>query len=314
MKKIRQVFLGFGAALLSAFLVLGSFSIAFTEGGVVNLAALQLTASLVPGPTKILPLTSVPQPEFTATPESNFTELPGAMTTEIPTGTPTCPVPEGWIQVDVKPGDTLDSLAQIYGTTKEQLITGNCLLAETLLAGMTLNVPNLPTPIPTLTPLSTCSPPPGWVVYTVQPGDSLYTIGQKVGASVAELLIGNCKGSNTDIFAGELLFVPYLPANTRTSTPTPVSTATTIIPTSPDTQTPTLPATLTQAAPETRTPTPSLTIAPMNTETPTPTPTPTMTPSPTSTATFTATPTHTPTHTPTPEPTLTSTGSGPVVP
>jgi LysM repeat protein len=320
MKKIRQVFLGFGAGLLSILMVLGSFSIAFTEGGFVNLAALRLTASLTPGTTQILPLTSVPQPEFTVTPVLSLTEPLAASGTEKPTETPSCPPPDGWVPITVAPGDTLQSLAEASGTTMAQLKAGNCLVSDTVFPGSTLFVPGIPTstpsPIPTL--LSTCSPPPGWLPYTIRVGDSLYSIGLMVGASVIDLQLANCMGLQTDIRAGDILYVPFIPASTRT--PTPVSTTTTTVPPLLDTRTPTPPATFTQAAPATRTPTPSLTTAPMNTVTPTSTPTPTPTTTMTLTATFTTTPTATATATPTPtdtltpEPTLTSTSSGPAVP
>lgn len=316
MKKIRQVLLGIGAALLSVLMVLGSFSIAFTEGGLVNLAALQLTASLTPGATQMLPLTSVPQSEFTATPVLDLTEHPEASVTEKPTETLSCPPPEGWVLITVAPGDTLESLAEAYRTTPAQLKAENCLISDTVLTGSTLFVPGMPTstpsPIPTLA--TTCSPPAGWLPYTIRVGDTLFTIGLLVGASVDVLQSANCMGDRTDIRAGEILFVPFIPANIRT--PTPVSTKTATVPPLAETRTPTAPATLTQAAPATRTPTPSLTIAPVNTVTQTPTATATMTPTTTSTATptATATATPTPTDTLTPEPTLTSTSSGPVVP
>lgn len=303
MERVRSLFLGIGAALISAFLVLGSFSIAFTEGGLVNLASLQLTASLVPGPTRIIPLTSVPLLELTATPVVERTELPPALAS----ATPACPVPEGWIQINVMPGDTLESLAETYGTTAEQLKKDNCLISDIVYGGSILNVPYQATPtfIPTST--RTCSPQLGWVGYIVQPGDTLSSIGLKVGVTADVLMFGNCLGSSK-IYAGQLLLVPQLPVSSRTPTPTLLSTATSPVPTASYTQTPTLPPTFTQVVQATATPTPSLTLAPTNTVTPTATAT--MTPSPT----FTATPTHTPTLTLTPEPTLTPTDSGPVVP
>ena len=301
-RDFRQIFLGIGAALLSVFLVLGSFSIAFTEGGLVKVA-LQVTESLNPQPTQTLPLAPVSLPGATLTPSP----IPTEVLIQTPSETPsevviTCSFPPGWFRVTVQVGDSLDSLADAYGTTPEMLAQGNCLLTNSLIPGMDLNVPAPPT----ATSEEPCGPPPGWVFYTVQYGDTLYSISQRVGASIFKLQLANCMVGQTYIRAGRLLYVPFVPAGAWTPTPTRVRTTT---------STPTLPPppatpTSTQFIPPAQTPTPSMTSVPEDTSTPTPTATST----PTDTPTTSPTETSTPTVTPEPTATETPTSGSPVVP
>ena len=311
MKNFRQVFLGFGAALLSIFLVLGSFSIAFTEGGMVKVA-LQLTEPVNPFPTQVLPLTSVPLLGVTSTAAPLIVEETSPVISETPPPeVVACACPPGWFKIVVQMGDTLDSLAITYGTTTEMLVQENCLVINNLIAGMILYVPAALT----TTPEETCGPPPGWVYYTVQKGDTLFRISLMVGASITELQFANCRVGQTDIRAGQRLYVPFVPASAMTPTPTQVNTATPV-----PSQTP-YPATPTSWVAASWTPTES--IPPSQTTTPTVTPVPEDTSTPTSTVTLTSTPTNMPTTTPTvtPLPTEMPTTSpnleptgGPVVP
>ena len=298
MRDFRQVFLGIGAALLSVFLVLGSFSIAFTEGGLVPVA-LRVTESQIPQPAQMTPFTSVPLTGGTLTPSPIPTEVLIQAPSETPTEMAiTCSFPPGWFRVTVQVGDSLDSLAGAYGTTPEMLAQGNCLLTQNLIPGMVLYVP---TP-PTATPKETCGPPPGWLFYTVQFGDTLSSISQMVGASIFELQLANCMVGQTNLRAGQRLYVPFVPASAWTPTPTRVrtTTSTPTLPLPPATTTPT------QFIPPIRTPTwtptPTMTSVPEDTSTPTATSTPTETPTtaPTETSTPTVTPEPTATETPTP--------------
>jgi len=73
-----------------------------------------------------------------------------------------------------------------------------------------------PTPTPTkmsITPLPIrttvpCGSPNTWVVYIVQPGDSLFHISQIYGITVADLQRANCLGSSTSLHSGQILYVP----------------------------------------------------------------------------------------------------------
>ena len=72
------------------------------------------------------------------------------------------------------------------------------------------------TPTPTKTALTqlpirttaSCGSPNTWVVYIVQPGDSLFHISQVYGVTVAELQRANCLGSSTTLHTGQILYVP----------------------------------------------------------------------------------------------------------
>ena len=159
-----------------------------------------------------------------------------------------------------------------------------------------------------------CGPPLGWVVYTVQPGDTLYSLSVRFGVGIDAIRQANCLSGYT-IYAGQALYLPPLPPTpirTLTETPIPTLTPTEFsTPTSSPTPTeyPTLTATPTLTGTATHTPT----YTPTSTQTPGPAPTSTFTPTPTPTElpTSTYTPTSTaepPTSTYTPTPTSTPPG------
>ncbi len=170
------------------------------------------------------------------------------------------------------------------------------------------------------TPTSTskyCNHPVGWVVYTVRSGDTLASISQATGATVAELRDANCLETSLSIWVGQELYVPNrisnFPSPFPTSTLQPTRTNTSIalptdtpIPT--DTSTP-LPtdtpiSTLTSTPLATDRPRSTNTALPLPTDTSMPTdtstPLPTDTPEPTDTYTPLPTDTPIPTHTPPP--------------
>jgi hypothetical protein len=73
------------------------------------------------------------------------------------------------------------------------------------------------TPLPTATRIPTSAPPPcvisdpGWPLYTVQRGDTLYSIAQRSGSSIDELSRINCLSDPGNLQAGQQLYVPRLP-------------------------------------------------------------------------------------------------------
>jgi LysM repeat protein len=74
----------------------------------------------------------------------------------------------------------------------------------------------------TLTPESTatptpCVPPAAWDLYTVQPGDTLYSIAAWYGMTAEEIQLANCLSSADEILVGQSLYVPWL----VTPSPTP---------------------------------------------------------------------------------------------
>lgn len=81
----------------------------------------------------------------------------------------------------------------------------------TLLLPLTpdFNVTPITGPIEGINP--NCPPPPGWVAYTVQNGDSMGALSAATGATIAELVTANCLGDPDAIFAGQVLFLPTTP-------------------------------------------------------------------------------------------------------
>ncbi len=270
MKNIGQLFLGLLSAVATSLLVLGAASLALIEGG----AGPALTLS----PSATLPVINTLPPGVTP-----------AITQPAPTlpkPTP-CPLPEGWKVYTINPGDSLQALADQAGIPLEELLRANCMVSASLppITGpTTLYLPNIPptatvveaspspTALPTVQPAYTqvpCVRHPGWVPYTVQPGENLFRLAQAFGLSTYELQVGNCL-PGTLIYAGQTLFVPNVP------TRTPVRTAT-LAPTLPGNATPTPTKSATVTATNTQEAYPPV----PSTATVTPTTTPTRTPTPT---------------------------------
>ncbi|MEJ5202969.1 MAG: LysM peptidoglycan-binding domain-containing protein [Anaerolineales bacterium] len=218
MKTLRELFTGLLTALASVLVVVGALAFSISEGK-INVLPTQS-----PSPTSaavVLQPTIAPQqtlPQATASP------------TPVPT---TCPVPKNWVTYTIQSGDSLESLAQKHNTSVKDLKKANCLISEKLLPGTLLylppvqqdsSAPSSPTPVtfPTLTP-APCGPPPGWIRYIVQKGDTLFKISLMYGISVPQLQAANCLGNSTLIYAGSVIFVPNVPPRitpTRTLTPT----------------------------------------------------------------------------------------------
>lgn len=212
----------FLVGLLTAFIcflfVLGGFSLSLAEGA----------RSLV-----------LPSPYFTATLSQPVLPSPVQMpTTQPPSPSPSpiapspasCPPPAGWVPLVVQSGQTLEALAQAYHTSVQMLMQANCLLSQTLVPGAVLYVP--PAPTATRPP---CGPPRDWIPYTVQPGDTLYSLAKYYGVTVAQLQQANCLGDSTLIVAGQVIYVPNMP----TRTPSPGPTVTPMPPLFTPTETPT---------------------------------------------------------------------------
>jgi hypothetical protein len=79
----------------------------------------------------------------------------------------------------------------------------------------------------------------GWVTYIVQPNDTLYSLGQRVGLDWVQIQQANCL-PDTKIFVGQPLFLPFMPSppNTPTAQPSPLPPA---VATETSTPIPTLP-------------------------------------------------------------------------
>jgi LysM repeat protein len=288
MNDFRQVSMGILASLLSIAIIFGSLTMSFMEVR-PEIPVLVMTTEQIVSPT------SSNQTVVVETPVAVLvTETPVAPASTTAPSAIVCVPPPGWTAIYiVQPGDTLQSIAETYGTTTKALMNANCLVTKVLYPDTQLYVPYL---APTATKIP-CGPPFGWVIYIVQPGDTLYSIAQAFGTTVTALQQANCLGSSTLIRAGQRLYVPYRatstppppPTDLPTNTPTLIWTPTwppsftftpTLLPSATATATPTLtPVVITETP--TFTPTPLITDTPLPTFTDTPLPTVTEFPTPT---------------------------------
>lgn len=119
----------------------------------------------------------------------------------------------------VRPGDTLFSIAQTYGTDVETLRRLNNLPDDTIQSGQTLTVPGSGGPAqPGATPAAPAVAEE--FVYTVQLGDTLSSIASQFGVDWQTIAgANNIAGPNYTIFRGQRLVIPGV-------TPTPVPTVT----------------------------------------------------------------------------------------
>ncbi|MBI4730934.1 MAG: LysM peptidoglycan-binding domain-containing protein [Chloroflexi bacterium] len=240
MRIVRQVLPGILVALVSVVLILGGFTLSLAEG---NVTAPTRTLTQTQSPT----VTPTWQP-FTPPPPSPTVPSP-TTTLTLPPPPTTCPPPAGWVAYGVQFGDTLEVLATRYHTSAEMLLQANCLVSDSLLPDSVLYVP----PVSTRT-LAPCGPPPGWVLYPVQPGDTLYRLSLAYGITVRQLQNANCMGNSTIIIVGKWIYVPpwapHTPSPTSTQVFTPTSTWTVITPYTPtSTGTPTDTPTATTVTP-----------------------------------------------------------------
>ncbi|MEM6281041.1 MAG: LysM peptidoglycan-binding domain-containing protein [Chloroflexota bacterium] len=83
------------------------------------------------------------------------------------------------------------------------------------------------TPVATSVPVTApCERPSGWSAYTVQRGNTLFSIARAVQSSVGELRTVNCIANADNITTGQVLFVPNAPNSpVRTGVPRMMSDA-----------------------------------------------------------------------------------------
>mgnify|MGYP000851220236 FL=1 len=109
--------------------------------------------------------------------------------------------PPGTFAYTVQPGDSMFSIAQRFGVPLDDLIAAN---------------PQIPNPNLIFPGQIVCVPreapgpcPPGTFAYTVQPGDSMFSIAQRFGVSLNALIAANPQIPNPNlIFPGQVVCVP----------------------------------------------------------------------------------------------------------
>ena len=265
MKALRQMGSGFIIGTVSLLLVLGGISLSLAETS---------APSLPPTPSPIPTTFAV---EFASPPP--LPTLPPALPTDTAIFTPTvtlasagptaaCAIPGNWIPITVGVNDTLYTIAERYNTSVEELNARNCLNLQNPAPGAVIYVPAVPTKV-----VIPCGPPAGWVKrHVVQPGENLFRIALSYGITYPQLQAGNCMGTSTTIFVGQVLWVPNVPTRTPTITTTStvnLSTPTHTYTSTPDFSTPTNTATQTpDLSTATTAPTQTLTPFPSQTSTP----------------------------------------------
>lgn len=300
MKPFMQLAVGLVSAFGMVALVFGALLLSLSEG--TSFAVARSTTTVEPTQTGERP-----------TPLPGITLVLGTVpptVTMLPSETPSCPQPEGWQTYMVGPGDQLESLASQAGISPQNLMQANCMLTASLLPGTLLYLPVSPTQEPSFTPppaLPTvavppttavqptiaaatrpaCGAPSGWVLYTVQPQDTLFRLANAYGITVSQLQRANCI-SGTLIRAGTRIYVPNVATRTPTvtltnvppsSTPVPPTVTSTITPTASDTavviptetpaEVPSLTPTQAPTEPATRTPEDTPSPPPADTSVPT---------------------------------------------
>jgi len=98
----------------------------------------------------------------------------------------------------VQHGDTLYSIASRFGTTVDAIQRANAIVNPTYISvGQRLIIPQGSTP-----------PPAGGTTYTVQPGDTLYSIAAKFGKNVWDIVVANNLSEPYWILVGQVLTIP----------------------------------------------------------------------------------------------------------
>lgn len=168
---------------------------------VIVLAALALIALAVVGGLSLLRNNrqpAAPPPSETAPPPT------ATPTTPAPTVTPTVTVtpepPPSSFEHTVQTGESMFSIAALYGISLEVLAQANNMPEESvLLEGMTLTIP-LP-------------PERRGRWHTVQPGETLTGIADAYGVTEGAIQSANLMGESIEIYAGEQLRIPGIPGD-----------------------------------------------------------------------------------------------------
>jgi LysM repeat protein len=175
------------------------------------------TGGLVPTATSVSQPTTEPDDEVT---EPISDEFPGQI-----------------IHI-VRRGDTVQRIANLYGSTIQAIIQANGLDSNALIfvdQALTVPVSVIPaTIVPSPTPVATPIPDPqtnqptqqppsstGTESYVVQPGDTLLNIARRYNTTVGTLVQLNGIGNPNRIYYGQRILVPV---PTQQPQPTPVAT------------------------------------------------------------------------------------------
>lgn len=210
---MRELTRGLVLAGLALFIILAGLALALSERAPATATPHRIQA---PTETVFVPSPVVPTP----------LDLNSLFLTQTSPPAPTpCPVPAGWVAVTVASGDTLLGLAAQHGVSLPLVLQANCLITDSTFVGATIYLPAAATGQPAIA----CGPPPGWVFYTVQPGDTLSALSRRYGVLIYDLRQANCI-PGVALTVGQKIFVPPIVVLTDTplliDTPTPIPSAT----------------------------------------------------------------------------------------
>ncbi|MFN8560656.1 MAG: LysM peptidoglycan-binding domain-containing protein [Anaerolineae bacterium] len=122
------------------------------------------------------------------------------------------PVPAASVVHVVQPGETLESIAALYGMTVDDLIARNNLTdATSFYVGEMLDVSSsAPSAPPTDVPASpeATTTPTAVIVHTVLRGETMYRIARQYGVTVNAIAQANQISDPTLIYAGQQLIIP----------------------------------------------------------------------------------------------------------
>ena len=165
--------------------------------------------------------------------------IPGqGTTTPPPPAPPRPPAPSGGSSTEyvVQPGDSLYRIGQKFGVAPEAIMQANNLSSPALSVGQRLripggsggSIPTPPAPVPPAPPRPPAPPTPsgggGGTDYVVQPGDSLYRIGQQFGVAPEAIMQAN-NLSSPALSVGQRLRIPGGSGGSIPTPPTPVPPA-----------------------------------------------------------------------------------------
>jgi LysM repeat protein len=191
LKPENAVVIGPRQVTLAVIALAGLALIALAVVGVLSLMRNNREPAALP-PTE----TAVPSPTPTKTPEPTVT----------PTVTVTPEPPPSSFEHTVQTGESMFSIAALYGLSTEMLAQANNMPEESvLLEGMSLTIP---------LPLDKRG---RW--HTVQPGETLTGIAEDYGVTEGAIQSANLMGESIEIYAGEQLRIPGVPGEEATAEP-----------------------------------------------------------------------------------------------
>ena len=169
---------------------------------------------------------------LTATPEGAQAPTATATATLTPTVTPT-PTPTATpITYQVFPGDTLERIAQRYGTTVDLLARQNNIVnVHQIDVGQILVIPTAIPPTATATLVPTAAPvilltADAYTIYVVQAGDTMSQIAVDRSTTISAIAQLNGITNPRSIFIGQRLKIPSATGTPVSGTPWPTATPT----------------------------------------------------------------------------------------